>query len=105
MAQQAPIGPPGNLEDDPQEVGVLGPGDPLPDPGELDKLREAMRGTIAGWLLALLVFVTALPLIGVFAHWASVDDIVKIAPLFFTPILGLFGTVTGFYYGTQQKKG
>jgi hypothetical protein len=64
-------------------------------------MRESMRGLIAAWLLALLSFLIVLPLVGLFAHWASIADLTKLLEILFTPIVGLVGAATGFYYGQR----
>jgi hypothetical protein len=64
--------------------------------------RERLRGKLAGWLLALLAVIA----IGAVAALIfSQIDSVKLKDILtgvFTPLLGVFGTITGFYFGNAQ---
>lgn len=67
--------------------------------------QERMRGWLAGGLLALIALIALILLFaGLGACFfgtqcATIDDIVKLAGVLLSPILTLFGAVTGFYFG------
>ncbi|MDQ6725696.1 MAG: hypothetical protein M3066_05975 [Actinomycetota bacterium] len=74
---------------------AIAPYDPSQD-------RERLRGILAGGLLALLA---AVAIGSVAALIFSEIDSAKLKEILvgvFTPLLGVFGTITGFYFGNSQ---
>lgn len=74
------------------------------DPGPV---RELMRGVIAGILVGMLAFIV----VGIFviALWGiggkgNLDLLQVVATTLLTPIVGLVGAVTGFYYGEKSAE-
>jgi hypothetical protein len=87
-------------------VRPVGPGEQLQDkPTWEQRIRESLRGIIATWLLLILTWLAVAPVVGLFGHVAPTEDIVKVVQLVLTPVVGLVGAVTGFYYGVQAKSG
>ncbi|HVD03717.1 MAG TPA: hypothetical protein VNF75_06235 [Candidatus Dormibacteraeota bacterium] len=65
--------------------------------------REKVRTNIAHWLLALVVILgLGLP-VAYFLKWVSPSGLKDLLTGVWTPILGIFGAVTGFYYGTHAS--
>jgi len=62
--------------------------------------RERVRGTLAYMLLCLLAFVTVACISALIFDRITASELKDLATTFFTPLLGVFGTITGFYYGT-----
>lgn len=67
-----------------------------------DQDRERVRGAIAIALISLLIGLIALLFISVLAKVVLVADLDKIAATILTPIMGIVGTVLGFYYGAKS---
>lgn len=71
-----------------------------------DAARELMRGMIALVLLLALLFVLGSPFV-IMASYSgmTMDDFLAVmqavGSVFLTPLVGLIGAVTGFYYGGQ----
>ena len=66
--------------------------------------RERVRTRIALWLLGTLVVLT-FAIFSVYAAGVISESAFKsLVVSLFTPILGVFGTVTGFYYGEHSKE-
>ena len=79
--------------------------------------RERKRGQIAMYLIALLFFVCLVPYVFVLAEILCLQgggtapmcskfgagNLEKLTQLFLTPIVGLVGAVTGFYYGENAR--
>jgi hypothetical protein len=78
------------------------PSDPgLPTPVLI--LRERARGLVAALLLALLSVVIILLLSFVAAEFIVIADARTLFELAVTPLIGLVGTVVGFYFGTATE--
>ena len=67
--------------------------------------RELMRGMIALGLLLALLFVLVSPFLLLATFTLSIDDFLNVmqavGSVLLTPMVGLIGAVTGFYYGGQ----
>lgn len=64
--------------------------------------RERVRGAIAIALIGLLIGLITVLFISVLAKVVLVADLDKIAATILTPIMGIVGTVLGFYYGAKS---
>ncbi len=64
--------------------------------------RERLRGKLAGWLLALLAAVAIGPVVALVFDQINSSTLKDILGGVFTPLLGVFGTVTGFYFGSTH---
>jgi hypothetical protein len=77
----------------------------LAEDWSLQRAREGMRGLLAGWLLAILTIIVAAALADIsyafFSGRMSTADLRAILELLVTPIVGLVGAATGFYFGSQ----
>ena len=95
--------------DEPVELDLTA-SDPVPGPAqprirqvpvEVEKVREGMRGRIALGLL-LVIFSNV---VGAFAasglHWAAPADLKDLLTQVYNPLIGLFGAVIGFYFGSM----
>ena len=58
---------------------------------------------IALWLLAVVVLLTLGSFAALATNAINADTFKTILAGLFAPILGVFGTVTGFYYGTHAS--
>jgi len=69
--------------------------------------QERVRGQLALWLVGLMAAIALLSLLFVMvASDKDKGDAVKaVLQVVFSPIIGLVGTVTGFYYGQKSKSG
>ncbi len=74
------------------------------EPYDPAKDRERVRGRLAQWLLLLLAAVIAVVLGGLLAGRFSIEDVVKLAAVVLSPLVGLLGAVVGFYYGEQSRR-
>ena len=59
--------------------------------------EEHSRRVLAYWLMAILTFVCIF--IGLFIYDKGADSAAAVVSVFLTPIIGLVGTVLGFYFG------
>jgi len=64
--------------------------------------REHLRGTLAKLLLALLTVVAIGPVVALIFDKIDVATLKDILAGVFTPLLAVFGTITGFYFGNAQ---
>jgi hypothetical protein len=85
---------------------MLGPEQRLRETWTLTKAREGLRGAIATWLLAILTLVVIAALIDVSilmftAQTPTINDLRTVLEILVTPLVGLIGAVTGFYFGTR----
>lgn len=65
--------------------------------------REDVRTVIALCLLGLvIVLAVGLP-IALFLRWINTTELRDLLTGIWTPVLGVFGTVTGFYFGVRSK--
>lgn len=65
--------------------------------------REKVRGWIAIALIALLIGLITLLFIAILWKVVQVGDLDKIVATVLTPIMGIVGTVIGFYFGEKSK--
>ena len=66
------------------------------------KIRiDTARRRIAYVLVGTLVGVIAFPIIALLTGWMAANDIKEILPLLTGPVVGLVGTVVGFYFGEK----
>jgi hypothetical protein len=61
--------------------------------------RERMRGAIVIFLLAILGGTVAASFVALWVDAITAEDLRTLLTLIFTPIIGLVGAATGFYYG------
>lgn len=66
-----------------------------------EETRETVRGRIAIALLTMLGFLLLAAFFSVWFGWATTADTETLLTILFTPVIGLVGAVTGFYYGSQ----
>lgn len=82
----------------------VGGGSDLLDKDWVRRRREGMRGLLAAWLLAILSAVVAVGLADsaylVFTGRTGAGDLNSVTNLL-TPIVGLVGAATGFYFGSH----
>jgi uncharacterized membrane protein YeaQ/YmgE (transglycosylase-associated protein family) len=62
-----------------------------------------MRGLLAFALVAILAFLSIGALVGLWLKKASAEDLRILLGVVFTPIVGLVGAATGFYYGERRR--
>ncbi|MFM7690092.1 MAG: hypothetical protein ACKPAC_11645 [Alphaproteobacteria bacterium] len=85
-------------QEEPSAVAKFGaaPYDPAQD-------REKVRGWIASALIILLIGLISLLFVAILFRMVRVDDLDKIVATVLTPIMGIVGTVIGFYFGEKSK--
>lgn len=85
-------------EEEPTAVARFGaaPYDPAQD-------REKIRGRIAMALIVLLIGLISLLFVAILFGVIKIDDLDKIVATVLTPIMGIVGTVIGFYFGEKSK--
>ena len=79
------------------------PGLPLPSAIPVEQQREALRGRIAAWLLAILGFIVVGSFVSLWFGWGETAALTDLLTLLFAPMIGLVGAVTGFYYGEKYS--
>jgi len=62
-----------------------------------------MRGVIAAALLAILAVTVLLPWLAVAKKWLIMDDLESLLCAVLTPLVGLVGAATGFYFGEKSS--
>lgn len=67
-----------------------------------DKHREWTRTAIAALLVVLLLAVELIVLFSILGS-VTIENLETVATTLLTPIIGLVGTVVGFYFGQQSK--
>ena len=65
--------------------------------------REKVRGWIAISLIILLIALIAMLFLAILTSVVTVGDLDKIVATVLTPIMGIVGTVIGFYFGEKSK--
>ena len=65
--------------------------------------REKIRGQIAMALIILLIALIALLFLAILASVVKIADLDKIVATVLTPIMGIVGTVIGFYFGEKSR--
>lgn len=66
--------------------------------------QERTRGRIALLLLGLLILVALGLIVGPIVRTIDVDAAEKLAGSILSPVVGLVGTVLGFYFGQNLKR-
>lgn len=69
--------------------------DPDPD-------REKIRGRLAQLFAGLLAVMALAPILSVILDWATWDALEGPVSVTFGPIVGIVGTVLGFYFGSKR---
>ena len=67
------------------------------------KLREWMRAWVAIGLLIILLLTLELPWLALALHWAKPGELRDLLGVLISPVVGLVGAATGFYYGAQKS--
>ena len=67
--------------------------------GDIAQQRENVRAELARWVMALLTVVAIGVAILVICKGSSAE---VLATALFTPVVGIAGTVLGFYFGSQD---
>jgi hypothetical protein len=96
----------GGVEDDPGADDVSGAAAPEPilgAPFDPRPQREQVRGVLAVIMSALLALMALGPFTVIVADWADWADVEDPLGLTFSPVVGLAGTVLGFYFGSQRN--
>ena len=75
---------------------------PGPERFNAVKARETMRGRLALGILIVVGVEILLFFALAFLHVLPVQDIKELGLLLFTPTIGVFGTVLGFYFGVDK---
>ena len=65
--------------------------------------RERMRGNVAQWILMTLGAVVIGAFVTLWLKIGTIDEVSRLVELIFTPIIGIVGAVTGFYYGAATS--
>jgi len=94
-----------NLTTKPSEkIGILAP-TPLPGikPYDPTEDQERIRGVIALALVGLLAALAVISLAMLQFGGAQVGDVKTLLDVLVGPIVGLVGTVTGFYFGQKSR--
>jgi len=65
--------------------------------------REKLRGWIAMALIILLIGLISLLFLAILTSVVKVADLDKIVATVLTPIMGIVGTVIGFYFGEKSR--
>ncbi|HEY9418459.1 MAG TPA: hypothetical protein VIQ30_27155 [Pseudonocardia sp.] len=86
--------------DDPDSAHPLGAGVQRQGAHSVDQTREYLAYSVVGLLALLTLGSTTWVLIWP-ANEPAIEAILKIV---FTPVIGLVGSVVGFYFGAQTKK-
>jgi hypothetical protein len=100
-----------DLTKDPLEIErVKGISDPLQTPPfDLVQAREKMRGRLALILVLVLAgiviaaFIYALISLFILKTFRDLDTLKTVLEILFAPVVGLVGSVTGFYFGEKSK--
>jgi hypothetical protein len=91
----------GTPSDDPEKSGAANLSDPKSS-RDLAKQREGVRSGVAWALVAILGFVILQLMVGVTWGTIPIDKIEKVSAVVLTPVVGLVGTVLGFYFGKES---
>ena len=110
---QAGERPTGNQAPPPYSIDLTGEdtGPPERDlvppttPYNPERTREFMRGLLAFTLVGILGFLAIVALLSLWFSKATPDDLQTVLGVVFTPIVGLVGAATGFYYGGRNSSG
>lgn len=74
----------------------------LGDPYDPDPDREKIRGRLAQLFAGLLAVMALAPLLSVILDWATWDALEGPVSVTFGPIVGIVGTILGFYFGSKR---
>lgn len=74
------------------------------EPYDPSRDQEGVRANVSYILLGLIIGFVVLAFLGVLAKWLDIDTVTKLAAVLFSPIIGLFGAVMGFYFGEKQGR-
>ena len=85
-----------DLSEEEEPGTIAAPYDPAQD-------REKVRGWIASALIILLIGLISILFLAILLGMVKVDDLDKIVATVLTPIMGIVGTVIGFYFGEKSK--
>lgn len=77
------------------------PATPRSVPVEVQIAQEGWRGRLAVGLLLLIALIVVAAFASVALGWARGSALKDLLALVFTPLVGLFGAVIGFYFGTK----
>jgi hypothetical protein len=72
---------------------------------DVQVVRERFRGWVAVGLIAALVFVILVMTVTGTQQIKSMSDIEQFVGAILTPLVGLVGTVVGFYFGEKAASG
>jgi hypothetical protein len=92
-----------DLTDDP--VPGSEPASPREVPVEVQVAREGMRGRIALGLLLVIAGAVAGAFAATALDWAAPADLKDLLTQIYNPLVGLFGAVIGFYFGSMNTQG
>lgn len=67
----------------------------------IPEVQEAIRGRLAQWLTGGAVGLIFLLALAAIASWLSPDQIETLAAVILSPLVGLAGSATGFYFGQK----
>jgi multisubunit Na+/H+ antiporter MnhB subunit len=83
---------------------IAAPVAPLREPYDPTRDRERIRGVVALLMIGLLIATIAGILVSLATGWLGADGIEKVSTALISPIVGLVGTVLGFYFGSQTRR-
>lgn len=92
---------PSEVEGETLELADANVFEPPEDEYNPNKDREMVRGWLAQALVLLLTLVVLISFISVWAG-ADFEEVKGILELTLTPLVGLAGAVTGFYFGSKE---
>jgi hypothetical protein len=97
-------GSPLDLSADPSERALARSPSVEEAPYDPTRDQENVRANVAYGLLGTIVAFMCLALFGTFLGWIEVDGAIKLAAAMFSPVIGLFGAVMGFYFGERRGR-
>jgi hypothetical protein len=72
-------------------------------PVQVQVVREGMRGRVALGLLLVIAGAVAGAFAATALHWAQPADLKDLLTEVYNPLIGLFGAVIGFYFGSMGR--
>ena len=90
-----------NIEASPMTGAVFHPAEV---PHELEKRREYLRGWLAIVLVSLLCLMVLTPFLFLTRNAEDSNAALEILKIVLSPVAGLVGAVTGFYFGEKSKE-
>ncbi len=100
--QESDETPSADSDDDIVDIGELAIDDPAVEEGPVRHI-ERTRATLAYCLLALLAALLAALLCMLWTDNLSASEFGTVAAVVTTPVIGLLGAATGYYYGRNQR--